>query len=87
MTIATKQLDELETRAKAVQDAIAMSRPLRCVFDEYVEANSPDVTLRLVAVYRAALALDAAWTDHNPGAYGLFDARCQALRDALRGAP
>lgn len=57
--ITAEQLDEMERKAKAVQDACAAGQSLRRVFDEYVEANSPDVTLQLVAIARAALA----WRD------------------------
>lgn len=82
MTITTAQLDEIERKARRVQDAIAMNRPLRCVFDEYVEANSPNVTLQLVAVYRAALLVDTAIPDtlHEVQAHRM-------LRKAIRGEP
>lgn len=63
MTITTDQLDELEMRAKRAKDED------HTWFDEafdvedvsnnsarHIAANSPDVTLQLIAIARAALA-------------------------------
>lgn len=76
-----EQLDELERKAKAVLCELAEGRSTRRVFDEHVAANSPDLTLKLVAIARAALA----WADDRLAQDAPLDAEEQAIVAALRG--
>ena len=86
MTITAEQLDELERKAKAAGvirwygSHDAHMDYMRDVDAEHIAANSPDVTLHLIAIARAALLVDTAIPDtlHEVQAH-------QMLRKALRG--
>lgn len=81
MTIKSSQLDELEQKAKLAKDIALVPLEGLIALMSFREASEPDVTLHLVAVYRAALA----WSESRmvPGVAAEREA-AHALIAALR---
>jgi hypothetical protein len=75
MTITTSQLDELERNARGEMAGDGCSVPV-----------SPDVTIQLVAIARAALAWNEARKRIAPARDALDDVGTQSARQALDDA-
>lgn len=84
--LTTAQLDELERQAKAALTSMteAACRGVALSPDDVDRALSADVTLRLVAIARAALAWNEAL---HPALRGETTGTTGALLAAIRGEP
>jgi hypothetical protein len=93
MTLTTSQLDELERKAREASSTddwhtrpgpVVIMSPLAMA---HIAANSPDVTLQLVAIARAALAWSEARRSISYDAPFQRGEAERALAAALRGTP